>query len=265
MPAIGDIVVAIVRAMCEGFKLAIVLLFLGIVMSAVVGKLLEGEFSPVEGIVLILLPLTSLTLAITHWRNILMVILSCGLCFGVVVLWALHRISEERIRRHLLKQEIERYKATIRRDPKNAAAHSMLGDVYLKMKRYDEAIKEFEEALKLDPMSQSDRYKLKLATEKKREAELKGVTCPRCHEINSRIRARCQQCDYELNRPIFIDFVAWLIDPQSLKRVVITGAIAIFPLTLTLFVVSLLPSVFRAAFWLCVLAGFVIWLRRSIL
>lgn len=261
----GRMMDAIAQAFGEGFKLAVLLLFLGIVVSAVVGKLIEGEFSPIEGIVLIVLPLASLMLSLIYWSNIVMVIISCSLCFGIIVLWVLHQINEERLRRSLLEQEIERYKATIRRDPKNAAAHSMLGDVYLRIKRYDDAIRELEEALKLDPMSQSDRYKLRLAMEKKREIELKGVACPRCHAINSRLRAQCQQCGYELNRSIAIDFVAWLAEPQSLKRIAITGLIIIVPLTVAFFFISLLPSILRSVLWLCTLAAFMLWLRRSIL
>ncbi len=255
----------IAEAAEEGFKLAVVLLFLGIIASAIVGKLIEGEFSPIEGVLLVALPLSSLVLAMIYWGNLFVVVISCSLCVGVIVLWALHRIGEERIKRFLLEQDIERYKATIRRDPKNAAAHSLLGDIYLRMKRYNEAIKEFEEALKLDPMSQSDRYKLRLAMEKKREAELKGISCPRCHTINSRMRARCQQCGYELNRSIALDFVAWLVEPQSLKRIAVTGIIAIVPLTLISFFISLLPSILKPVFWLCMLAAFMFWLRRSIL
>ncbi|MFA4015584.1 MAG: hypothetical protein RUDDFDWM_000674 [Candidatus Fervidibacterota bacterium] len=253
------------EAATEGFKLAVLLLFLGIVASAIVGKLVEGELSPTEGTVLILLPIASLVLAIIWWKNILIVLLSCSLCLGVVVLWALHHISEQRIRRWLDEQEIERYKATIRSDPKNAAAHSMLGDVYLRLKRYDEAIREFEEALKLDPLSQSDRYKLRLAKEKKLEAELKGIACPRCHNINPRIAARCQKCNYELNRSFAVDFISWIAQPDSLRRVVITTLILIIPLSFFFFFISLLPSVLRSLVWLCLLAAFLIWLRKSIL
>lgn len=162
------------EAATEGFKLAVLLLFLGIVASAIVGRLVEGELSATEGVIVILLPIVSLVLALIWWKNSLIVLLSCSLCLGVVMLWVLHHISEQRIRRWLDEQEIERYKATIKSDPKNAAAHSMLGDVYLRLKRYDEAIKEFEEALKLDPLSQSDRYKLRLAKEKKIGSRVKG-------------------------------------------------------------------------------------------
>ncbi|MFA4043946.1 MAG: hypothetical protein HZRFUVUK_000728 [Candidatus Fervidibacterota bacterium] len=253
------------EAATEGFKLAVLLLFLGIVASAIVGRLVEGELSATEGVIVILLPIVSLVLALIWWKNSLIVLLSCSLCLGVVMLWVLHHISEQRIRRWLDEQEIERYKATIKSDPKNAAAHSMLGDVYFRLKRYDEAIKEFEEALKLDPLSQSDRYKLRLAKEKKLEAELKGVACPRCHNINPRIAARCQKCDYELNRSFAIDFVAWITQPDSLKRVITTTLLLIIPLSFFFSIISLLPSFLRAIVWLCLLATFLIWLRKSIL
>jgi tetratricopeptide (TPR) repeat protein len=253
------------EAATEGFKLAVLLLFLGIVASAIVGRLVEGELSATEGVIVILLPIVSLVLALIWWKNSLIVLLSCSLCLGVVMLWVLHHISEQRIRRWLDEQEIERYKATIKSDPKNAAAHSMLGDVYLRLKRYDEAIKEFEEALKLDPLSQSDRYKLRLAKEKKLEAELRGVACPRCHNINPRIAARCQKCDYELNRSFAIDFVAWITQPDSLKRVITTTLLLIIPLSFFFSIISLLPSFLRAIVWLCLFATFLIWLRKSIL
>lgn len=261
----GEYVSAFGEAFSEGFKLALILLFLGIVTSAFIGRLIEGELTAMEGIMLIALPLGSLLLAMVNWNNFFTVVLSCLLCAGAVAIWALHRISEQRIRRYLDEQEIERYKATISRDPKNAAAHSMLGDVYLRLKRYDEAIKEFEEVLRLDPTSQSDKYKLRLAAEKKREAELNGVACPRCHAINPRLSAQCLKCSYELNRPIAVDFVAWIIQPQSLKRIALVGLVALVPLTIVFFFMSLLPPILRFVFWLCLLAAFLVWVRRSIL
>lgn len=248
----------------EALKLAVVLLTFGLIITALIGRFIEGEMSIGEALVLALLPFATLMLMLRFWGSVLGVLLGCTLLFGIVVWWALKRVSASQMRRYLDEQEIARYKATIERDPRNAGAHSYLGDVYLRMKRYDDAIREFEIALELDPTSRSDRYKLKKAREAKQQAEAHGIVCPRCRKINPRTVGKCIQCGWELPRPLALDFALWLSQPDSLRRVLKTAA-WILPILILIGVISsLLPFPFNRVFWLVLFCAFIVWIWRSL-
>ena len=64
-------------------------------------------------------------------------------------------------------EEIERYKDAIERDPSNAAAYSFLGQVCLRLSRFDEAEAALEKAVELDPQSKRDRQFLERARERR--------------------------------------------------------------------------------------------------
>jgi cytochrome c-type biogenesis protein CcmH/NrfG len=55
--------------------------------------------------------------------------------------------------------------ALIERDPKNASAFSYLGQTYLKLGKYDEAVAALEKAIELAPDSRYDKNYLRAARE----------------------------------------------------------------------------------------------------
>lgn len=58
---------------------------------------------------------------------------------------------------------IKRFRAAIRRDPNNAAAHELLGDSYLKLWQPRRALAEYRASIALDPHSYQTQYKLERA------------------------------------------------------------------------------------------------------
>jgi cytochrome c-type biogenesis protein CcmH/NrfG len=63
--------------------------------------------------------------------------------------------------------EVEKYRAAIDRDPRNAAAYSFLGEACLRLSRFEEAQAALEVALELDPESKRDHRLLRLARERR--------------------------------------------------------------------------------------------------
>lgn len=81
-----------------------------------------------------------------------------------VITWE-YTYWRRREKEHCL-EEIEKYRAAIERDPANAAAYSFLGQVCLRLSRFEEAEAALEKAVELDPKAKRDRALLKQAREK---------------------------------------------------------------------------------------------------
>jgi hypothetical protein len=64
-------------------------------------------------------------------------------------------------RKTWIRDDMRRYMAALRRDPKNVAAHVLLGDSYAKLGKRAQAEREYRAALALDPTQYEARYKLK--------------------------------------------------------------------------------------------------------
>ena len=62
-----------------------------------------------------------------------------------------------------LDADVRRFRAALRRDPRNAAAHELLGDTYLKLRQSRRAMAEYRVAVALNPGSYQSQYKLKRA------------------------------------------------------------------------------------------------------
>jgi cytochrome c-type biogenesis protein CcmH/NrfG len=71
-----------------------------------------------------------------------------------------------REKEHLLS-EIEKYTEAIDLDPTNAAAYSFLGQVCLRLSRFEEAEAALTKAVELDPKSERDRRRLQQAQERR--------------------------------------------------------------------------------------------------
>lgn len=85
-----------------------------------------------------------------------------------VAVWAgarlMIRVSAQESHRASLRGDMRRYRAALRRDPENAAARMLLGDVYVKLGRTRQAVAEYRAAVALDPRGYEARYKLARAT-----------------------------------------------------------------------------------------------------
>jgi len=72
-----------------------------------------------------------------------------------------------RSEREQLLSDMHVFKEAVERDPTNAAAHSFLAEVHLKLREFEEAVAGFEKALELDPQSRRDRKLLQWARERR--------------------------------------------------------------------------------------------------
>jgi tetratricopeptide (TPR) repeat protein len=71
----------------------------------------------------------------------------------------------QKVQQQHLREEISKYELAIERDPKNAAAFSFLGQTYLKLGKYDEAVAALEKAVEMDPDARYDKIYLRDARE----------------------------------------------------------------------------------------------------
>lgn len=138
----------------------------------------------------------------------------------------------------MMEEDIEKYQQMIAFDPKNAAAHSYLGETYLKLGKYDEAIESFETVIGLLPeRSEKEQYKLRTAIEAKARQEVPMIRCNHCRaEIleSSRVCSACSQNPRE-------NFLTWLVQKENLKDVLKTTAGCMIVITLLIAFLGTLP------------------------
>ncbi|MFQ6131033.1 MAG: tetratricopeptide repeat protein [Armatimonadota bacterium] len=118
------------------------------------------------------------------------------LCVGLP---ALNAVAERRLWRRLTEEDIEQCLRALRFDPKNVHAHSRLGDIYLRLRRYDEAIECYHQATRLAPKDHKEKRKLQYAVDRKRRAEVQSVFCPRCRTENAGHAVHCRECGTPLS------------------------------------------------------------------
>jgi tetratricopeptide (TPR) repeat protein len=84
-----------------------------------------------------------------------------------LAVWAgveiLVRVTARESRRSFLAADMRRYRAAVGRDPRNVAAHELLGDAYLKAGQLGRGLDEYRAALALSPGSYAIRYKFERA------------------------------------------------------------------------------------------------------
>jgi tetratricopeptide (TPR) repeat protein len=120
-----------------------------------------------------------------------------------------HR-REQRLMQDLRDESLAKYRAVIERDPKNVAAHVFIGDAYLQMGRFEDAIAAYETAIALNPEhANRERWKLRQA-ESERDRRTVGPPrrCPECGMENTYQATDCAKCATPLVSP----FTRWLLE-----------------------------------------------------
>ena len=108
---------------------------------------------------------------------------------------ALFEWSDRRQRDAFDDEDIARYQNAIRIDPRNVAAHSLLADTWRRMGMLEDAIKEYEAALVLDPSLKPEKYWLEQCrTKLERRGRPAEMSCPRCGTPRSAGQPVCHQC-----------------------------------------------------------------------
>lgn len=220
---------AFAAAFAAGMRLAALVLVVAIVGAAIVGRIIEGELSGGHATIGLLFIAGLLIGVVFLWNSPLVFALFLAAA-GLAALWTMAQFAAEKsLVKQIQREEEARYKAAIERDPKNAAAWSALGDLYLEAKRYDDAIACYERAVQLAPTDATEKRKLAKARQLKAEAEAKGKFCPQCKTPVPLFAVQCQSCGYELSVPVWVYLLAAASDKTAMKKVAITF-IVVFPI-----------------------------------
>lgn len=246
---------AFVSAFEAGIRLTALILVVAIVGAAIVGRIIEGELSGSHAAIGLLFIAGLLIGVVFLWKSPLVFALFLASA-GLVALWTMAQFAAERsLVKQIQREEEARYKAAIERDPKNAAAWSALGDLYLESKRYDDAIACYKQAVQIAPTDTTERRKLERAKQLKSEAEAKGKFCPQCKRPVSFLAVQCQSCGYELSAPVWVYFLAAARDKTAMKKVAITFIIALPIASLWVALFVALNSIGKAILLLATLAA----------
>lgn len=219
---------AFVMAFEAGLRLAALILVVALVGAAVLGRIIEGELSGSHAAVGLLFVAGLLIGVVFLWNSPLVFALFLAAA-GLASLWTMAQFAAERqMIKQIREEEEARYKAAIERDPKNAAAWSALGDLYLEAQRYDEAISCYERAVQLAPNDATEKRKLLRAKQLKSETEARGKTCPQCKAPITLLATQCPQCGYEVSAPIWVYLLAAAKDKSAMAKVALTFFVALF-------------------------------------
>lgn len=213
---------AFAAAFEAGIRLAALVLVVAIVGAAIVGRIIEGELSGSHAAIGLLFVAGLLIGVVFLWNSPLVFALFLAAA-GLVALWTMAQFAAEKsLIKQIQQEEEKRYRAAIERDPKNAAAWSALGDLYLEAKRYDDAIACYERAVQLSPTDATEKRKLARARQLKSEAEAKSKFCPQCKSPVTLFTVQCPSCGYELSAPVWVYLLAAASDRAAMRKVVIT-------------------------------------------
>lgn len=250
----------------EAFTTATVLLFCALVaavplLAIVNAWFVEQEISAATGFALLCGLLALVGGVFATWGSPL----SFGLMGAIAALYflipgmAAH--GQRSLKRRMLEEDVERYQAAIAQDPRNAAAHSALGDVYYRHGMYPQAIEELRIAVELDPkFSKSEAYKLRMAEQLLAKTPPAIRICPNCRAENPREFYRCASC-YQL---MGVGFLQWVREPANFRSITRSAVMVLIPLTLAIAVLRLLNPFMVPVLILGGLAGGAFYLYRKI-
>ena len=176
--------------------------------------------------------------------------------------------SEKRAAKRLLNEDIEKYQRAIEFDPSNVSAHRFLGDAYMKEGRYEDAIIEYQAAIRLNPKGEDiSRRKLRDAYEaqetrsqplKKRREGI--IVCDACKAESPASSKYCQGCGEVLN----MGFLEWLFQPENFMSVARTAVICTLALVAVLAIAAQLPLEVKGSIIMAAtIVGTIYWLRNS--
>jgi len=176
--------------------------------------------------------------------------------------------SEKRAAKGLLNEDIEKFQRAIAFDPRNVSAHRFLGDAYMKEGRYEDAILEYQAAIRLSPKGEElARSKLRSAYEahemrsqplKKRREGI--IICDNCKAESPSSTKYCPACGEVLN----MGFLEWLFQSENFKSVARTTVIGTLVLVSLLAIAAQLSIAVKGCIIMsATIVGTIYWLRNS--
>lgn len=193
----------------------------------------------------------------------LLMLLWIGVMLGgsVFIPW-LAENSDARALHRMYEQDIAKFRRSIESGINPAGAWREIGELYLRMNRYDEAIAAFKEAIRMNPHDvEKVRRRLNLAIEYRAGMpNAKTVICEQCGQETPKGKA-CMHCGAPLDANLF----DWLLQAGNLQEIwkPTTALLAAVVAVLTMF--SPMPVALKLLIITsCLLAGgFLIWLAVS--
>lgn len=176
------------------FTLVGVGLVLGALLVTVIRLAFEGEIGFVEAAAGVLLSVGWVLSLIRTWGKSVFWLNFLILPVAVAAFWLVRQRFRVRAATVALEEDFDRWKHTAQVDPSNAGAHAYLGDAYIKVGRVDDAIAEYQEAVRLLPSDTRTRHKLDKALQQKRTAVTGLAPCPFCKEDIPAQAAVCPRC-----------------------------------------------------------------------
>ncbi len=168
---------------------------------------IDKRLSAVEagGLLAALLVVMSLLVMYAVQSSLVMVFIVIALSVALVLALRGYAASaDRRLNRRFDEEDIAKYLAALELDPNNVAAHSLLADVYRRQNRWEEALAEYEAAVKLSPELQKERYwidRLKAMADRKSQGlaiyekvKVREFVCPDCGAIIGPDEADCPEC-----------------------------------------------------------------------
>ncbi|MCS7223633.1 MAG: tetratricopeptide repeat protein [Armatimonadetes bacterium] len=251
------------EAIAQAVRLSALLLTVGFVGIGVISRIIDGSFSGEEAAIGLLFVAVLLVGVVFLWdRPLVFVLLLAG--GALVALWTLSRSrAEKKWMSQQWEEDAARYRKTLERDPKNAAAWSALGDLYLEKGQYQDAVACYEKAVELVPTDSTEKAKLSRAKRKLEESQGKGRFCPDCKNPVPRTVLTCPHCGFELSAPFWVWIVEAARDPKAWKKGAIAFVVSFCLLTVYVFLLTILPPIWRAFLLLSTMLAIaiVIWIE----
>lgn len=123
------------------------------------------------------------------------VLILAGVVFGgALAIRGIAVISDRRLGSQLDNAEIAKYQRAIEDHPENPYAHSLLADTYRRLGKLEEALSEYELAIRMDPSLKEEHHWLEwVRTELERRAS-KVMSCPVCRAERRPGAVVCEEC-----------------------------------------------------------------------
>ncbi|MHB9025190.1 MAG: hypothetical protein ACYC7E_13630 [Armatimonadota bacterium] len=108
--------------------------------------------------------------------------------------------SQRRLLHELRQEDYAVCERIVAQDPRNAAAHARLGQLYEEDKLYAQALEAYEESLRLDERQPQISYRFRMLQETVGLKESRQVRCPGCVTIQPADTGICWKCGRVFNR-----------------------------------------------------------------
>lgn len=216
MPGVGT-------AFAMVFTWLAISLVLGGVAYRIISAAFEKELQPWEAVLLLAVDLLLLGVAVkltgTAWLFLFLLLVGATLA----VVEYLPVIFSQKHRRELWESDILRFQKGIDFDPKNVAAYSYLGDTYMKLGRFSEAVESYRKAVDLEPNSIEEKKKLEKALAEHVWSSTKEMLCPRCQLPRARGVNVCSGCGREFSFDETLSYNLRRTPQRQLLQLVLAG------------------------------------------